>query len=162
MGIRIQNHPGDPLVTDRSQDLASGILWLIYSLWGLVATFAGITTITEQAGPLYNFLWSMGIGVVALTASLSAFSLFFDLGTNLSPPMKKRVELWAVRVLALLIAVYPILLSFAVLGGDTVRGPSAVLAFSYLVIPIWRSHVLVKRIRALDRARKEIINNGRA
>lgn len=155
------NHIKDPLVLDRSIDLAAAITWLIFAFWGLVASITGLETIVSAAGPLYAFLWAGGIGTFATIACAAATSLFFDLGTRLAPPLKKRIELWAVRSLSLLIGLYPLLLFIAgVFSNDGNRLITAVLTLSLLVFPLYRIHVLKARINTFLRAQKELLANG--
>lgn len=141
-------------------DVAFACLWAVYAGWGLFAAILGVATITEAVSETYTFLWACSIGVFASLAALAATSLFFDLGTRLKPPIKKRIELWAVRMLICLIAVYPALLITAAVAGDLNRGPTAVIALSYLVMPVYRNYQLKRRIKNFERAAKEILTNG--
>lgn len=159
---RILVTPSDPLLLDRSIDVFFAGVWALYAAWGLSASILGVATITDAVSPVYTFLWALSIGVLSSVACLSAISLFFDLGTRLRPPVKKRVELWAVRVLACIVGVYPVLLVIAAVSGDPNRGPSAVLAFLYVLIPYFRGRMLRKRIRNFERATQEILTNGTA
>lgn len=151
--------PGDPLLLDRMVDVCAAAYWMVYTLWALLAGFLGIATITDAAGGFYNFMWSAGIGTFSLVALLASVSLFFDFGHRFDPPLKKKVELYAVRCLMILIAVYPVLLFLAAFGGDGNRAPSAVLSLSYLIFPFFRTYVLKKRIVTIERAKKEILAN---
>lgn len=154
--------PSDPLLLDRMIDVAAAAYWAIYALWALLAGFLGIATITHAAGEFYNFMWSAGIGTFSVIALLASISLFFDLGPRFSPSTKKKIELYAVRSLSILIAVYPVLLFVAAFAGDGNRAPSAVLSLSYLVFPLFRSYVLKKRIVSFERAKKVILSNDNA
>lgn len=156
---KILVRPSDPLLLDRMIDVCAAAYWLVYTLWAILAGVLGIATITHAAGEFYNFMWSAGIGTFSLVALLTSISLFFDFGERFAPPFKKKVELYAVRCLIILIAVYPVLLFLSAFGGDTVRAPSAVLSLSYLIFPIFRTYVLKKRIITFERAKKEILAN---
>lgn len=159
--FKVLNHVKDPLVLDRSVDLAAAITWFIFALWGLVASITGLETIVSAAGPLYAFLWAGGIGTFASIACASAISLFFDLGYRLPPPFKKKIELWAVRSLSLLLGVYPLMLFIAgAFNSDGSRFITGVLTLSLLVFPLFRIHVLKTRIKTFIRAQKELLTNG--
>lgn len=157
---KVSATPNDPLLLDRWVDVAFAVLWGIYALWALAASILGIATITGHVGPLYNFVWSVSVGFFATVSCLAATSLFFDLGSRLRPPFKKRIELWGVRTMGCLITVYPVLLFISAFGGDGNRFPSAILATSYLVFPLLRVYVLKKRIATFERAQTEIASNG--
>lgn len=148
--------PSDPLLLDRMIDICAAAYWLVYTLWALLAGLLGVATITDAAGEFYNFMWSAGIGTFSLVAFFASVSLFFDFGPKCEPSFKKKIELYAVRSLMILIAVYPVLLFLAALGGDGNRAPSAILSLSYLIFPFFRTYVLKKRIVTIERVKKDI------
>lgn len=148
--------PWSPLLLDRWVDVAYAVNWAIYALWGMNATIHGISTVTEQAGSLYNFLWSGGVGTLALIACLASISLFFRV-PKVSPMRKKQLEYGTVIALVTFIAVYPVLLTIGAVGGDGNRVAAATLAFSYLVFPALRIWILRTRIKAFERAAQELI-----
>lgn len=146
--------PWSPLLLDRWVDVAYAVNWGIYSLWGLMATIHGIATITDQAGSLYNFVWSGGVGTLSFIALIASISLFFRV-PRVSPMRKKQIEYGTVIALVAFIAVYPVLLTIGAAGGDGNRVAAATLAYSYLVFPALRIWILRSRIKAFERAAQE-------
>lgn len=148
--------PWSPLLLDRWIDVAYAINWAIYAVWGLMATIYGIATVTEQAGSLYNFIWSGAVGSLSLLASIAATSLFFRV-PKFSPLRKKQIEYGTVIALLTFISVYPLLLTIGAVGGDDNRIGAAALAYSYLVFPALRIWILRTRIKSFERAAQELL-----
>lgn len=157
--MKLLHKPSDPIIADRWADVASGFLWLIYAAWGVAAYYAGLATIASQSPGWYESIWSISIAVLSTIASASAFSLFWQI-PRLTPVRKKTIELGSVFALGFFIAVYPILLTTAAWDGDQNRIASAILAYSYLVFPVLRIHMLRQRIKSFELAQKEIQAHG--
>ena len=138
--------PSDYLVTTRELDLFAAIIWAIYAAWGLVTSLNGLATISDLVGEVFNTIWSGAIGVTGLVAAIAATSIFFK--TRLSQILKKKIELVATVLLAVLITIYPVyLLILGLFTEDMDRLVTFVLSLLYIVIPIARARILTFRIK---------------
>lgn len=139
----------DPVLTDRSVDLMAALYWLCFAGWGISSTIYGLSTVSRGVTEMYQLIWGAAIGALAITASIAAFSMFFNSHTVQTRIRKKVTELVTVCLLSGLVAVYPILLATAALGGDLTRVAPLFAAASYLIFPTWRVRHLAFRIRKL-------------
>lgn len=157
--MKLQHKVTDPIITNRWVDVAYGILWSIYAMWGVLVFFAGLPTIASQSPGWYEPVWSVFIATLSALAAISAFSLFVRV-PGFDQVKKKTIELGTVIALTAFVAIYPILLVTAAFGGDQTRAANAILAFSYLVFPILRVYMLRQRIKSYKLAQKELQPNG--
>lgn len=147
--LRLQTKPSDPLIVDRWVDVSFAALWLIYGLWGVASLILGLPTIAQFSPDWYQPLWSGMIGVLAITAALLASLIFFETSW-MKQVTKKQLERALDRVLLAFIAIYPVLLILRSIDGDVLRtGATSVIAFSFLIFPALRVHILTVRIKAL-------------
>lgn len=152
--MKFRVKPSSPLIVDRWQDVTYAALWAIYGAWGLAVLFKGLPTLTQMTPGWYQVVWSGAIGILSVIACLSAVSLFFH--SKISFITKKKVERAAVIALGAFISLYPALLFYSAFGGDSDRVGSAVLSLSYLLFPAYRIYQLNQRIKAYEKANKEI------
>lgn len=152
--MKFRVKPSSPLIIDRWIDVTYAALWAIYSFWGGAVMIAGLPTLNAASPDWYRALWSGCVGLLAFIACISAVSLFFQ--TRVSFITKKKVERAAVIALSAFIALYPVLLIWSAVGGDTDRIGVAVLSISYLLFPGYRIYLLGQRIKAYEAAAKEI------
>lgn len=150
--MRLQVRPGDTLILDRWLDVAYVALWTIYGAFGLTALIEGFPTIqwfTPDAGMT---IWSGLVGVASSVAALAAASVFFTAPP--SPETKKQIERAMVKVIIVLLIVLVIAsLTEAIFFHRAHSG--AVVAFSYLVFPVLRVHILRKKIEAIHAVQNE-------
>lgn len=139
----------DPVIADRTVDLMAIAYWFCFSGWGVASTIAGIPTITNATTPLYELVWGGTVGLLSFIACAAAASTFVNSRTTMARIRKKQTEIWAVSMLAGCIAVYPILIGVAALGGDADRIATFFVSVSFLIFPTWRVRHLYYRIREL-------------
>lgn len=157
--MKLQHKPSDPIITNRWLDVAYVFLWVIYAMWGTLVFFAGLPTIATQSPGWYEPLWSVCIATLSALAAIFALSLFLKV-PKISQVRKKKLEQGTVIALTAFVAIYPILLVTAAFGGDQIRMANSILAFSYLVFPIFRVYLLRQRIKSYELAQKELQYNG--
>lgn len=139
----------EPLIADRSIDLAAVLTWLCFAGWGIATGIAGLRTISELTSQWYELAWGSSIGALALIACIAAFSTFFNNPNLLVRIRKKTFEFWSVSIMAGFISVYPIFAFIQALSGDGNRVALVFVAVSYLIFPVWRVRHLSKRIKRL-------------
>lgn len=154
--MKFRVKPSSPLIIDRWIDVVYAALWAIYSFWGGAVLIVGLPTLTAASPDWYRALWSGCVGILAFIACISAVSLFWH--SKISFITKKKVERAAVIALSAFIALYPVLLIWSAVGGDSDRVGVAVLSLSYLLFPGYRIYLLNQRIKAYEAASKEINN----
>jgi len=153
--MRLQIKPSDPLIVDRWLDVAYITLWFVYGLWGVASLILGLPTITQFTPDWYQTAWSGVIGCLSITAAILAALVFFETKW-MRQITKKTLERGVVYILVSFVGIYPILLILRSVDGDLLKtGAQAVMAFSFLIFPILRVHLLSKRIKAI----KEVMGN---
>lgn len=147
--MKIHVKPNDLLIVDRWLDVAYALLWFIYGLWAVTSVIIGLPTLTMVASSIYQTLWSSFIGVLSLTACFLACSLFVET-PRFRQISKKRAEVATTIVFCAFVVVYPVLLIVRASTGELETvGATSILAFSYLVFPLLRIHILRSRIRQI-------------
>lgn len=138
--------PSDPLLVTRELDVAYAVAWAIFAAWGFLATVNGLETITVLVGPVFNFIWSLGIALLSSVAAFMSIMLFFK--TKTSQIAKKRIELAATWGLLFLIAVYPMYLGIrTVVTENNNLWASTAIAVLYVWVPFFRIRNLRYRIK---------------
>lgn len=143
--------PSDPLLITREVDLWYSAIWFVYASWGTLSVILGIRTITEIAGPTFNFGWSLAIALLSWGA-LACSILLFIRTTWLSQVSKKKIEMMLSIGLFFLILIYPFYLGFRAYMGEEQIWPSVALAVLYLLICAFRAKHLYHRVKNYQRA----------
>lgn len=138
----------DPVMTNRSIDLLSTLLWGCYAWWGLSSTLYGIPSIQQASTPLYELVWGAWIGTTAFVATIAAGSTLYRV-PHVNRIIKKWVEIVALLVMLIAVTVYPSITIAKAIGGDPNYIAVSGIALSYLLFPIWRSVHLYGRIKTL-------------
>lgn len=146
----------EPIMVDHGIDVMAGCMWLLYGVWGILASLAKLITLTQVVGTDYTIPWSATIAACSLVAGLAAVSTVTRVSV-FSLILRKQIELWTVCILGGLISVYPVLLIVrAVFESEPSIYAQVALALSLVVFPTWRIRHLVKRIRGLRSARSSL------
>jgi len=150
----------EPRIVDRWGTVVPLVLWAIYTVWGFLYGTASETSLVAQttSSPLYAFLWSYLIGIVAFIACVSTLVEFFS-GRNVRRLVAVQIETYCMAALLCLVVVYPV---FQIIHGvskhDLTAVSSGVLDLSFLVFPGWRIHDLNDAAEALkDHAQRRAL-----
>lgn len=145
--VSVLLRPWEPQVLDRWIDVAYILLWALYSAWGISVLIVGLPTIANVTPGWYFTAWAAGVGLSALVSCIFSFLVFFK--TKITQITKKRIEIRGVAVLSSFILIYPVLATIAAISGDPLRFGAMFVAWSYLIFPILRIHILRIKIKAL-------------
>lgn len=146
------------LVVDRKLDLAFFILIALYSGWGWVSAIVN-TTILNVPLDLYPTFWGAGIGLAGLVACSAILSSFFLAGDQFQERiLQKRIEVAGLTIMGSLIAVHPILQLLRLFTQEPPRPDLVILAFSYLVMIVYRVDLQLTRIQSIKIAKRRYLN----
>lgn len=146
----LQSRLRELIPVNRSIDAVSATMWFIYGLWGVLYGLASTQTLIHRlTSTIYTTVWGSGIGVAALIATASCAFILFP-HTKRVREFATRTELYAVVFMTVFIAAYPLfqVVNLFVRPVQLIDFAATVLAFSYLVLPIWRIYELTRRMKA--------------
>lgn len=146
------------LVVDRKLDLAFFVLIALYSGWGWTSAIVN-TTVLNIPLTIYPTFWGAAIGLSGLVACSAILSSFFLAGDQFRERItQKRVEVAGLTIMGSLIAVHPILQLLRLFTAEPPRPDLVILAFSYLVMIIYRVDLQLTRIQSIKIANRRYLN----